>query len=99
VARSETWLDARFRSAIPKDVRNRTGLVETDDYCHICVVCDQHYANKNPEPPSMCTGHIRDLEGRPCISVEFYSYRNIEVEAMPIGRVIIDHRKRGERGW
>ena len=99
MARSDGWIGARFKTAIMKADRNKTGLKETDDYCHICEVCDQHYQNKNPFPPAMCTGHMADLSGRPCISTKFQTYRNIEVEAMPIGRILTDHRKRGERGW
>lgn len=98
MASSDGWLDARFRSAIAKQDKDKTGLVRTEEYVHVCHSCGQQFHNRNPDPPAMCTG-TRFLTGAPCISTDFQTSNVIHVEAMPIDRVIIDFRKRGERGW
>lgn len=98
MARSETWVDARFRSAIARQDKNKTGLVRSGEYVHICDDCSHAVVNENPQPPRFCD-RTKPISGVLCTSSSFTTYESIHVEAMPIGRVITDHRKRGQRGW
>lgn len=90
-------LEARFRSAINKRDRNKTGMRPTDQYYHICEKCSQVHRSEDKDPPLSCKGEDA-ITGVKCTSVRFKSYNDIEIEAAPIGILNIDLRSPAQKG-
>ena len=86
------WLDARFERLIAKQDREKTGLVKTGIYMHICTKCGASYSHHVPR----CT--MVDELGRTCGCSDVQWMEVIGVEAMPIGRITkIDMRSEAQR--
>jgi hypothetical protein len=89
-------LEARFARFVRRNERGKTGLKKSDQWMHICKKCKTTVTLKTSRPPQLCEGLT--FMGEDCGSRNFESYNKVDVEAMPIGRVIIDLRSPSQMG-